>query len=255
MRKPQAELLTAGGTRMVLGRIPRVVGTLTSIPDDFPAKNREIPCDVVEVRLDAMPGQDDWLERCTAIERSGMPVILTIRLAQEGGKWVGRDEGRLEFFKLALKRLSAVDVEYRSRIAEPVAKAAKAMGKVCIFSYHDFGKTPSLAALATVVSQAQKLASVVKVTTMVKRGKDLETLRGLLARRWKVPVCVMGMGAQGTATRISFPTLGSCLTYGYLDEPIAPGQSPAGSLVASLRAMLPKYNEDQKPSHKCPQRR
>ena len=42
------------------------------------------------------------------------------------------------------------------------------------------------------------------------------------------------MGPLGPQTRIDFPKLGSCLTYGYLDAPVAPGQVSARELMRQL---------------------
>jgi 3-dehydroquinate dehydratase len=39
------------------------------------------------------------------------------------------------------------------------------------------------------------------------------------------------MGPLGPQTRVEFPKLGSCFTYGYLDEPVAPGQPAARDLM------------------------
>jgi 3-dehydroquinate dehydratase len=50
------------------------------------------------------------------------------------------------------------------------------------------------------------------------------------------------MGALGKQTRTAFPKLGSCLTYGYLDKPAAPGQLAAAALVRRLKKLLPGYN-------------
>jgi len=51
-------------------------------------------------------------------------------------------------------------------------------------------------------------------------------------------LCVIGMGRAWSETRIEFATLGSCLTYGYLDKPAAPGQISAAELVRRLRRAL-----------------
>jgi len=59
-----------------------------------------------------------------------------------------------------------------------------------------------------------------------------------LSRRGKQPLCVIGMGNAWKQTRVSFPKLGSCLTYGYLDQPTAPGQVSAAELVRQLREHL-----------------
>jgi 3-dehydroquinate dehydratase I len=79
----------------------------------------------------------------------------------------------------------------------------------------------------------------VKIVTMVHRRADRETLRQLLVAGGGPPRCVMGMGELAQPTRVEFPVLGSCLTYGYLDRPAAPGQPAAAELVRQLRARLP----------------
>jgi 3-dehydroquinate dehydratase I len=243
MTKPQADLKTPFGV-LAIGHIPRVVGTLSTFLDGFPPTSDKVPSDIIEVRLDEMPEKSDWLNYCMSIEASELPVLLTIRLSSEGGNWKGTDESRLQMFRSALENLSSVDIELKSNIALQVSRIAKNLGKTCVVSFHDFKETPPLGDLETVVTLAQTMASVVKISTMVKTEKDIQTLQSLLGKTWKVPICVIGMGALGTRTRIVFPTMGSCMTYGYLDTPSAPGQLPSGSLVSQLRSLLPNYNQD-----------
>ena len=222
-----------------LGHIPRVVGVVTSPEFKLGARARRFRCDVLEYRLDQLQGVENWLEACVSVEAAGLPVILTPRLKAEGGAWTHRDADRLPIYETALKDLSAVDVELQSDIVEEVGRLAKRRRKCCIISFHDFGKTPPLPALKRVAERAQRLGSVIKITTMTHTKADVETLRSLLACRWEKPICVMGMGALGKATRTAFPALGSCLTYGYLDKPAAPGQLSAAMLVARLRGLRP----------------
>ena len=232
----------------MVGEIPRVVGTLSSLPETVSALAADLRSDVVEIRLDALPIRSRWLKCGRAIQAGGWPVILTIRLNSEGGKWAGPDTDRLELFQQGLKYLSAVDVELDSQIVSSVSRAAKRLGKAVIVSYHNFEKTPPLAKLEAIVSEAQPLASIVKIATMVTREKDVEILRSLLLRNGTAPLCVIGMGPLGTRTRVSFAALGSCLTYGYLDKPIAPGQLAAATLVEQLRQFLPQKIAAWKPA-------
>jgi 3-dehydroquinate dehydratase I len=230
--------------KLLLGRIPRVVGVVTSPDFDLKANPRSFDCDVLEYRLDQLPDAGNWMERCMAVESCGLPVILTPRLKTEGGGWTKRDADRLPVYETAIKHLSAVDVELRSDIVKNVAAMATRWRKCCIVSYHDFKKTPPLSELMRVAARAQKLGTVIKITTMTHTTADVETLRRLLDCEWEKPICIMGMGALGKATRTDFPVLGSCLTYGYLDKPAAPGQLSAASLVARLRKLLPAYDGD-----------
>jgi 3-dehydroquinate dehydratase-1 len=213
---------------------PRVVGVVSSMEFDPPHLGG-FPCDIVEFRLDQMRGLANWPAICEAIESSGTPVILTIRLKREGGGWRRADKARLPLFEQALEVVSAVDVELQSDIVERVCAMAKKKRKCCIVSSHDFVRTPPLSKLERLVEKSRRLGTVAKIATMTKTKADVETLRSLLALDSKSPVCVMGMGKLGTKTRVEFPKLGSCLTYGYLDKPAAPGQSSAAALLKNLR--------------------
>jgi 3-dehydroquinate dehydratase-1 len=212
---------------------PLVVGVLSSLEGNVPLAG-----DLVEARLDRMPRLKDWLERCQAIEAQGKPVLLTPRLRSEGGEWPQDDEGRLKIYADALAALSAVDVELSSVICPAVTRLAEKAGKVCVVSHHDFAKTPPLAELESIVEGARQNGGVAKVATMIRSEGDVEILRALLAGKGNRPLCVIAMGDAWKHTRILFPKLGSCLTYGYLDKPTAPGQVSAAELIQQLRATL-----------------
>ena len=228
---------------LAIGPVPRVVGTISQAatltgfrPGAGPA------CDIVEIRLDKMGLEtQEWMSHSKALEAQGIPVIFTLRLAAEGGEWRRPDEGRIGFLEIALENLAAVDVEFQSRLLPRMSQKARADGKALIVSVHDFIKTPPLRSLQDIVIEAARYASIVKITTMITRAADVATLRELLKGEWPVPLCVMGMGPQGTETRTLFPTLGSCLTYGYLDESAAPGQIAAAELVQQLTTLSPTY--------------
>jgi 3-dehydroquinate dehydratase-1 len=230
-----------------VGPVPRVVGTIT-MPETLATAGAggDRPCDIVEIRLDKLGGNaPEWLMKAKAIEARGFPVLCTVRLAAEGGDWRRPDEERTGLFAMALEHLSAVDVEFQSRLLAKVANMARAARKPLIVSAHDFVKTPPLRALQNLVLEAGRYASVVKVTTMITRPADVRTLRELLEQDCGVPLCVMGMGPAGTETRTLFPTLGSCLTYGYLDASAAPGQVAASELVEKLSLLFPSYRQDR----------
>ena len=228
-------LLTTPGGKLSVGDMPRVVGTLSSTPPFLKAADYRRGCDIVELRVDRI-GTGNRIENGQLIEKEGIPVIVTVRLKKEGGQWKGADSERQGLFETALENFSCVDVELNSELAETVTELAKAQKKACIVSFHDFDETPSLNELEAIVRRTEKLGSIVKVSTMAKTEKDVETLKELLARNsTQMPLCVIAMGSLGTETRISFAKLGSCLTYGYLDTPAAPGQLSAEELVVGLR--------------------
>ena len=221
-----------------IGAVPRVVGVLSSLDWPLPPSRPEGSCDLVEVRLDQTGRPEGWLERCREIQNCGWPVLLTIRLKSEGGAWGDGDVKRLPLFAEAIKVVAGVDIEWRSRIVHRVAMLCIRRRHVCVISYHDFKKTPPPAELAAIITEAQKIASIVKIATKLNSPGDEEILRWLLAQKWERPLCLIGMGPQWSHTRISLPKLGSCLAYGYLDKPTAPGQLSAEELTAQLRGEL-----------------
>jgi 3-dehydroquinate dehydratase-1 len=232
MTRPTALTRYATGT-LTIGGEPRVVGTLSSLEISAVAG---FAGDLVEVRLDKTSRPAGWLENCQIIEAAGMPVLLTARLRGEGGEWAEDDAPRLAIYQRAVRTLAAVDVELSSRICPTVAAEAAERKKICIVSYHDFQKTPPLSELCQVIEKGQGIGSIVKIATMIQQPGDVALLESLLQKTWAKPLCVIAMGERWSATRVSFARLGSCLTYGYLDKPTAPGQLSAAELVRQLRS-------------------
>jgi 3-dehydroquinate dehydratase-1 len=223
--------------KFALGSVPRVVGTVSKVETLVhlaAVTNRD--CDIVEVRLDLIGSNSPrWAEHAQAIEARGLPVVVTIRLAEEGGQWQQPDEERLPLFETALRDLTAVDIELRSPILKEVSALASRHQRALIVSYHDFERTPPIDELKKVMATAANFGSVVKIVTFTKTDEDVGVLRTLLHEKSSTPLCVMGMGPLGPQTRVKFPKLGSCLAYGYLDAPVAPNQVPASDLMQQLK--------------------
>src|ERR1700722_1166328 len=234
MSKSTALFRTAT-TTLAVGPVPRVVGTLSSL-----APKRKLSGDILEVRLDKMARPADWLKRCAALQSGGKPVLLTVRLRAEGGDWESDGEERLEIYRQGLRELAADDVELSSVIRREAASEATRLKKASVISFHDFEKTPPLRELGEIVKKAHAIGSIAKVSTMIQQESDVEVLRALLRQRWEKPLCVIGMGRAWSKTRIEFATLGSCLTYGYIDRPTAPGQMSAAELVRRVSRALPR---------------
>jgi 3-dehydroquinate dehydratase-1 len=224
---------------------PQVAGVLSSLPEDYLARIKAASPDLVELRLDQLPAGADWLSAGKNIEREKIPVLGTLRLSAEGGGWAGEDHERVEILKKALEAFSAIDVELASPLAETLAPLARELGKVLILSHHNFVETESLPVLQKVVEHAQRLGGIAKVACMVKSPSDIETLVALLKKPMEGPVCVIGMGSTAEYTRIEFPARGSCLAYGYLDRPSAPGQPSAGDLIQGLTLRIPAYRDSR----------
>ena len=134
-----------------VGDVPRVVGTLATIEalSKFAPSNQV--CDIAEVRLDEIGTETNWLEACRAIEGELIPTLLTLRSVTEGGKCSLGESEMIKVLESALSCVSAIDVEFKSRVARKVAKLAANAGKVALISYHDFSKTPDLHSLRDVI--------------------------------------------------------------------------------------------------------
>lgn len=211
-----------------LGTETKVVGTVaraetlaklaTGAPRD---------CDIVEMRLDGLDANPvSHLVHAAALA----PTIVTIRLANEGGKWTQPDADRLPLFDAALRQCTAADVEFRSPILQAVSEMAVKHQKALIVSYHDFEKTPPLAELRQVLIRAANYGTVVKIATLTRTDSDLQILRELFKENCSASLCALGMGPLAAVSRRELPRLGSCLVYGYIDEPVAPGQPAARDL-------------------------
>ncbi len=232
---------------LILGTLPRVVGTISlrkSFPSTCDVSN--YTCDVVEVRLDEI-GADTlgWVRECEAIEAANVPVILTLRLSSEGGKWTKPDEERKSVFSAALDSLSCIDVELTSKLLVPLCRQAEECDKCVIVSSHNFSETPNFSVLERILDQILDIPNAIpKISTMVNDESDVRTLMRLLDKVNSRPSCIIGMGSKGTKTRTLFPSLGTSLAYGYIDFPSAPGQLPSSHLIQSFRQLLPDYNQD-----------
>ena len=202
--------------------------------------------DVAEIRWDMIGTEKtSVLSSCRQIEKAGTPVILTIRSALEGGAWEGDEDQRLSLYKAALPHVSAVDVEIASLIFQPVIKMAHKAGKTVIGSFHDFDRTPDAEELRGVVRAGRRAgADIVKIATVIDGPSDVAVLFSVLNQEGKKPLCLIGMGQHGVATRVTLACKGSCLAYGYADRSAAPGQTPSSTLMRRLRKVCPAYEKD-----------
>ena len=234
-RKP---LRTKAGP--TVGREPRVVGVATRLATaDTLLQQQAIPCELLEFRLDHFlnAGEAQWEAAAQRVEAKGIPVIATLRLAAEGGKWEEPDDHRWPIIQQACAQCSCVDVELQSPLWRRAVEEACANNAIVIVSHHNFQQTPARSDLERIVEQVDIDGPVIiKVAAHVNGVEDVDRLRDFLdAYQGPHPLCLLGMGAKGMATRVEFPRRGSCLTYGHLDESTAPGQLSCQELAAQCR--------------------
>lgn len=213
--------------------------------DNNAREAKEVGVDIAELRIDGFSRTDE--EHVFAQVRAfvSIPLLATIRSAAEGGAWDGTEEERLALFRAVAPHVHAVDVELSSReiLAEVIA-AAHEHDTLAVVSFHDFDRTPGTAELEAVVAEAKAAgADLVKVSTMARSPEDLKRLAALLLTAGgDVPLTVIAMGAEGSASRVFFPGLGSRITYSFFGESFAPGQIDFAATTRLLRAFSPAYD-------------
>ena len=199
----------------------------------------ELPCDLVELRVDALPPSITVQD--IMAHRPAKPVLVTIRCESEGGKRYISEAERMDMAKQLLPFAAALDWELsRLESAADLVHAAHDAGVAVIASAHDFQRTPHWQSLFARTNEARAQgADLVKFAFQLNSGDDL--LMGVrLLRAMREPLAIMGMGPLGPVSRLLYAQHGSRLVYGYLGStPTAHGQWPAALFRQTLAALTP----------------
>ncbi len=213
------------------------------------AQATRLGADMVELRLDHLRDPDlDAIQ--TLMNRAGhfaVDVIITCRLAEEGGNFSGSEEQRVRLFEAAaLVGGDYVDVELAAwrrsvllreridalRLARDPSRPLK-----LILSRHDFEKTPPDLS-NTVEDIAREPCDVVKLATRAESIVDslrvLDALRESAAKR---PTIALAMGEAGISTRVLAGKFGALLTFASLEtgKESAPGQVTITDMLGLYR--------------------
>ncbi|MBL8023154.1 MAG: type I 3-dehydroquinate dehydratase [Elusimicrobia bacterium] len=229
-----------------LGRRALIVASLSDAATLVTDARRAVKdgADLLEVRADLFPKmllKPERLQRTLKkLRRESLrPIFLTLRMGEEGGglsvKY--REVDRLGLFRAALTEVDGVDVELAAvEINRHVVFEAHKRGRFVVLSAHDFKRTPSQAVLAGFVRKAKKLGGdILKVAAKPKGRQDVVRLMDFCSRSLFRRKAFIAMGPLGLASRLEGFRQGSCLTYGYIRRPLAPGQWPIARLAAALK--------------------
>lgn len=203
------------------------------------APEAELPCDMVEFRVDMLPVESAVSGALRA--PCSKPVLLTVRHACEGGGRAMPEGERRDLAFSLLPVVSALDWE-AAFLAESrdLVDAAHALAVPVIASAHYFDGVPPLLKLLDVQEKARSLgADVVKFAFRLFSVEDMAVGVELL-RRATGPIAVMGMGSLAPVSRLLYSQMGSCLMYGYLGAgATAPGQWPVELCQRAVAALNP----------------
>lgn len=224
------------------GSSPKVVATVTreediqfighSFSDDI--------ADILEFRLDNLHEHLDAAESCMASLPSPAGILTTVRHFEEGGAVNLAAEERVSIYGRFLERSDFIDIELRSMELPGFAglvEEAKSTGVSVIVSFHDFENCPSRDDLFERVERAYDLgADIAKVAVVVEKFHEIQLLVELVEalRDEGEEISAMGMGSLGKISRLTLGKAGSCLNYGFLEKPNAPGQLSASRLKEML---------------------
>jgi len=215
---------------------PRIVATVTTEDDlAFLATASRPPADLLEFRLDQLGAHRDAVARC--LERPPAPVLLTVRSPAEGGAGNLDDDRRLALYGAFRAHATLVDTEIdsleRPDFAGFVAESRRA-GATVVGSFHDFEAFPGAEVISARIDRAFDLGvDIAKVAVVLEEMRELFALVDIVerARGDGLLVAAMGMGPLGKLSRLVLARAGSCLNYGYLRTPNAPGQWSAEELA------------------------
>ena len=218
---------------------PRVVATVTQADDlAFLQNPQECPCEVLEYRLDNLHVMAE--ETFSAMASRAEASLLTVRRPDEGGAQALPDAERLRIYEAGMPHADWIDTE----IASLKSPAFSGFIQEChvadvgvVASFHDFEGFPGIELLQQKVETAFDFgAQVAKLAVVIEEMEDLFSVAQLVesqCARGRL-ISAMGMGSLGKLSRLVLARAGSCLNYGYLQTPNAPGQWSAEELTELL---------------------
>lgn len=212
-----------------------IVASLGKNPVNSAAEAKKLGADILELRIDLL--DSDVRQALLDVKKTGMPVIITNRMREEGGAWAGSEDERIRTLVSLLPLADAVDIELCAEKREHVVEKARNAGKAVIISTHDFKKTPETGVMTGMLKESFEAgADIAKLAVMPDSLEDVLRLLEVTLHA-KGAVCTIAMGETGRHSRIVAPVYGSVMTYGYVDNATAPGQLRVDELRAILKLL------------------
>ena len=212
-----------------------IVASIGKAPVDSAIRAKQLGADIIEMRIDLL--DEDARQVLAELRKLGLPVIITNRMKQEGGSWTGSEAERIRKLLSLLPLADALDIELCAEERDTVVKRAKSAGKTVIVSTHDFEKTPDIDVMAGIIEESFEVGE--NIAKLAVTANSLEDVLRLLevTLNSKGNICTIAMGDLGRHSRVIAPIYGSVMTYGYVDEPTAPGQLRVDELKYVLKVI------------------
>jgi 3-dehydroquinate dehydratase-1 len=207
----------------------KIVAALTD-PKDA-SRAQEQGADIVELRFDLMAGDPVNLVQ-TCKEVCSLPVIATIRSAQEGGQFFGDAAAWFDKIQPVIPLVEYIDIEQRFASNAPGIKAA---GKQIIASHHS-GQMIPLQDMFMLERELRTLGDKVKIIVTPRNEDDIIDLIAF-TRAIKKPISTGVMGAQFRYARAILPLFGSDLVYCHIGNRTAAGQYSVQEFISLIRLL------------------
>jgi 3-dehydroquinate dehydratase-1 len=194
-------------------------------------KAKKLGADIIELRVDLYDG--DLLKIVKKAKTAcSLPVILTLRSAQEGGQFFGTPEEWMAKLAPLLPYADYVDVE--RQFAGHVPKIREA-GKKIIASHHS-GQMVPLYILFVMERELRVYGDIPKIVVTPQGDEDVLELLSFTQAAHK-PICTGVMGGEFRHARAMLPLFGSEFVYCHTGIPTAAGQYSVAEFVV-LRKIL-----------------
>ena len=205
--------------------------------------------DIVELRIDYIRNIN--LNELISTKRAGayrnMPLLITNRKIDEGGRFEGSERERVALLKEAVELgVEYVDIELSTEealIEELLQKIHNNDNQAkLIISHHDFSRTSSEKELKDRFDECLKVgADIVKMVTYANSMEDNLRVLDLIsyAKRKNEEIIAFCMGDLGRISRVMAPLLGSYLSFASLEKGAesAPGQITINDMKQIFRIL------------------
>jgi 3-dehydroquinate dehydratase-1 len=182
------------------------------------SRAQEQGADIVELRFDLMTGDPvSLVQSCKEV--CSLPVIATIRSAQEGGQFFGDAGSWFEKIRPVIPLVDYIDVELQ--FSSHVLRIKEA-GKQIIASHHA-GQMMPLHDLFMLERDLRAFGDIVKIIVTPHNEEDIIEMIEF-THAIKKPLCTGVMGAQFRYARAILPLFGSELVYCHTGNETAAGQ-------------------------------
>ena len=192
------------------------------------ARAQEQGADIVELRFDLIEGDPaDLVQTCKEV--CSLPVIATIRSAQEGGQFFGNAGEWFERIRPVIPLVEYIDVEERFASIAPQIKEA---GKTIISSHHEARMLP-LHELCRLERDLRAFGDIVKIVVTPCDEEDIIELIAF-THAIKKPLCTSVMGSRFRYARAILPLFGSELVYCHTGNHTAEGQYSVQEFISLI---------------------